>query len=215
MKKIIVALLIISLILMTACESKETKLKKESQAAQLDQAIAQAKATCPSDDDYNYTFCLAERAEEINQLRLEFRQETDLEYPDAVKALCPETSNPDLCYFYSAVKAGDSQYCSQIEDKEGCRMITNDYYCNGFVNKNQCLANRAFMLQYLNKAKAEVICQSLPAEYQQSVEDDVNCGDIEFGYDEFDEKPFNERFLLTYVMSAMAGFEIDYVTVGK
>jgi len=177
----------------------------------LNQELADAKVECSAfEEEFNNTMCFAIKAAKYRGLMLH----QNVTYPmDIVKAFCAEANNSDMCYYYIAVYNKDSLYCNLVEDVTGCNLASDVHFCDDMFNENECLISRAVLLQFVDLSESARICKILPAEYHQEKEDDLTCRDIDFNVTE--QTPYVDRFVLTYVLSRYAEFEVDKVSVRR
>lgn len=217
MKKII---LLMALVLLAGCsqepqiipekvEEVNTEME-QSRIEFLQQEIANATVECNAiEDEFNATMCFAHKAAKSRSLMLT----QNVTYPfDVVKAYCDASNDSDMCFFYVSVRTKNNNYCNLVEEKVGCNLLSDFRYCNSLDNKNECLMNRAYMIQFIDLIEAQRICKGLPEPYHQEKEDDFTCLDIEVPEE---QEPYDDRFALTYLLVQMADFEIERVRVRR
>ncbi|MCK4588878.1 MAG: hypothetical protein KAT77_00410 [Nanoarchaeota archaeon] len=210
MKKIIFALLLIGLVLIAGCGEKMSDMEISRREA-LQQEINDTITECSVlEDEFDNSFCFAQKAAKSRQMELEY----DVDYPfDMVKAYCSEADDPDVCYYYVAIRSKNSKFCSLVEDRVGCELLSDKYYCNDMINPNECLMDRAYLIRYVDRSEAWNICKRLPTVYHRESEDSFTCLDIDF--ENSMNGSYEDRFLIMYFISSLIGFEIDYVRVPR
>ncbi len=205
MKKMI---LLLALILLVGCSQPEIEEiddeLEQSRKLLLEAEINESLSFCSYEtDEFNNTFCFAEKAV--------YFKEQDVKYPfDVVKRFCGASNDSDMCYFYVAMNTGDVSLCINVKDKIGCTLVSNDRFCYTMSNREECLMTQAFMLQFVDLNKSAEICSSLPQKYRVESEDDLSCADIDFEPEEMNVSN-RSRFLMTYVLSEIAEFEVEKV----
>jgi hypothetical protein len=203
MKKILIAFLIIILVVMTACESREVRERREQKEQAKVNFAQQAVEKCSAEeDDYDETVCIVEEAVELE----------DKGYR-VVDELCSKTEMEDMCKFFSAYVLENTRHCVNTEASVACRMVSSKTYCNSMGNKNSCLANKAFLVRFVDRQEAMKICSYLKSRGYEAVGDDITCDDIDFEVDELDSDPFYDRLFYMYVFAKIADYEVHTVYV--
>ncbi len=205
------ALLLIGMVLIAGCGEKMSDMEISRREA-LQQRINDSIVECSAfEDEYDNSFCFAQKAAKSRYMELEY----DTDYPfDMVKSYCSEASDPDLCYFYVAVRSENDKYCSLVEDEVGCRLLSDANFCVGMdLNSDECLMDRAYLIRYVDRSESLDICKKLPPLYRRESEEIITCKDIDF--QNAMNETYEERFLTMYFISSFLGFEIDYVRVPR
>jgi hypothetical protein len=219
MKKIIIAFLIIALLLLAGCETKEEReareqaererqeahqkqqeelrIQKQKERIEREKKIEAAIDECSQfEDTYNQTECLFNTAMEIGN----------------ADELCGSLEDPDMCYFYYAVAAEKIEYCAYTEDQIACALLSDEDYCtspiNDFDNKGNCMAHQADIMKYYDLREAMNLC-SRASRYKTNL-NEFNCKEVDFTeMEEYMEDPLEDRLWMVYVYAILSDYQIE------
>lgn len=244
MKGFILALCLLAIILVSGCTgSSNYAAEREAAAleerASLEWIVSDTIELCRGTDYGDFgddSACFAEEAAKIRKVKLGTGY-IHTDFPDMdpmmrenmvylVEAICNASEDPDYCYYYVAVMTENADFCSRVEDGTGCKMLSDEDYCKDEVKLSVpiCLSIRAYAFSYINRTRADEICDYVHSRYNITQWEQVQgvlgeeyeydgCDDIDYSDEEFESRSFRERFLVMYLYMWLSEYQTETVSV--
>jgi len=212
--------LVIALLILTGCESKEEREAREQAIAkstaevqaraekekqELQVFIDNATTTCSTEDEedsYNKTICFSEQ---LSSREVRITSST-------VNELCSKSGDSSMCYFYTAVDRQDTSYCYATEAPLACKIASSRSFCNTYENADECRESRIQLIQSFDPERTREECTEFKGtNVQQACKEFEEDQKEETLTNKTAEESKREGFIFMYLLSRIGGFEEETV----